>query len=420
MSAAPPWRTFIAENFPGYLLPASAAQALSAEEAARFLERVTGVPDQVGLLRAASTLSPRLGMLEEFALRALPELARSLPSRTDVREREWEGGFHGRLDVAATLGHHLAGRGTRFVTRSRYRNFDLPENQLVCAVAGRLLQLLSRLRQANVVGAVGWGAALGTCEGELRRLLSSTVLREVPVAAITTFHEQAAGAARRDVYRLALSWQRALREGLDVEDPATIARVVAEGALAPLDDPTKFELAVVVRLVQALVAVLDGREPGRWTHHRTLIMPGRRELAELRRDDGASVRVYYNQSFLDPGPCDHGAKHYFGLTGRLRPDATVVVSPRTGVTSACVLEVKLSPNRDYLLTGFHEAQLYRLEYRAQLGGWPQAILVTSEPLPGLPQRDHDVVAVGWDRWVPEEIAVGLLDRLHDPPSGLGT
>ncbi len=411
MSTTPPWQAFIAENFPGYLLPASAAHALSAEEAARFLERITGEPDQLGLLRAASTLSPRLGMLEEFALRALPELVRSLPSRTDVREREWEGGFHGRLDVAATLAHHLAGRRTRFVTRSRYRQFDLPENQLVATVADRLLLLLTRLRQANVVSSVGWGAGFAGCEGELRRLLTATVLRQVAPGAITAFHEQAAGAARREVYRLALAWHQALRDGLDTGEPATIARVVAEGALAPLEDPTKFELAVVVRLVQTLATALVQRQPGRWTIHRTLVMPGRRELADLRRDDGAWVRVYYNQAYLDPGPCDHGAKHYFGLTGRLRPDVTVVVSPRAGTTRACVLEVKLSPDRGYLLTGFHEAQLYRAEYRAQLGGWPQAILVASEPLPGLPHRDHDVVAVGWDRWVPEEIVVGLLEGL---------
>src|SRR4051794_41114596 len=115
MSDAPAsWQRFIAESFPGYLLPASARQALSAEEAARFLERITGQPDQLGLLRAATTLSPHLPMLEELALRALPELARSLPSRTEVHTREWEGGFHGRLDVGATLAHHLSGRRTRF------------------------------------------------------------------------------------------------------------------------------------------------------------------------------------------------------------------------------------------------------------------------------------------------------------------
>ncbi len=246
MNGPPAWQRFVAENFPGYLLPASALNALSAEEAARFLERITGEPDQLGLLRAASTLSPRLAMLEEFALRDLPELVRSLPSQTEVHQREWEGGFHGRLDIPATAKHRLMGRVTRFVTRARHRQFDLPENELVRAVATRLLELLTRLRQARIVSSAGWGAMFASCEGELRRLLSATVLRKVSVAPITGFHEQAARGARRDVYRRALLWHVALREGLDVDTPETIARVVAEGALAPLDEPTKFELAVVV------------------------------------------------------------------------------------------------------------------------------------------------------------------------------
>jgi len=407
MSAAEPWRAFIAEHFPGYLLPSSARQALSAEEAARFLERITGEPDQLGLLRAASTLSPRLARLEAFALHDLPLFVRSLPSRTDVLPREWDGGFHGRLDVPATVSHHLAGRRTRFVTRERRREFDLPENQLVVAVARRLLELLTRLRQAEVVSGAGWGATFAACEGELRRLLVATVLHEVPPSTITAFHEQAAGTARQEVYRAALAWHRDLREGLDEEDPTRIATVVAEGALAPLKDSTKFELAVVVRLVQALKTAVDGREPDRWQLRQTLVVPGRRELAELRREDGATVQVHYNQAVLEPGPCDLGAKHYLGQTGRMRPDITVIVKPPSGAARACVVEVKLSPDPRYHLEGFHEAQLYRAEYGAQLGGWPQAILVSSEPLRGLPRRGDDVVAIGWDRWVPEEVALSL-------------
>jgi hypothetical protein len=407
MSVAEPWRAFIAEHFPGYLLPSSARQALGAEEAARFLERITGEPDQLGLLRAASTLSPRVARLEAFALQDLPLFVRSLPSRTDVRPREWEGGFHGRLDVPATVSHHLAGCRTRFVTRERRREFDLPENQLVVAVARRLLELLTRLRRAEVVSTGGWGATFAACEGELRRLLTGTILREVPPSTITAFHEQTAGTARQGIYRAALAWHHDLREGLDVEDPARIARVVAVGALAPLVDSTKFELAVVICLVQALKAAVDGREPGRWELRQTLVLPGRRELAELRREDGASIQIHYNQVVLEPGPCDLGARHYLGQSGRMRPDVTVIVQPPSGPARACVVEVKLSPDPAYILQGFHEAQLYRAEYGSQLGGWPQAILVSSEPLRGLARRNDRVIAVGWDHWVPEEVATSL-------------
>lgn len=264
MTGEPGWASFLEEHFPGYLLPSSARQVLSEEAATRFLERITGRPDQLTLLRAVSTLSPRIAMLRDFALRELPELVRRLPARTESVRRDWEGGFQGRLDVRATLPFHLAGQRTHFVTRARTRRFDMPENVLVRAVAVRLLGLLERLRRASATASVGWGAELSTCEASLRHTLSATVLREVPDDVVTPFHEQAATMGRAPCYALALAWHRALRDGMDSRDEQTIAQVVAQGALAPLDMPTRFELAVVVRLVHALWTRLDVSEPGRW------------------------------------------------------------------------------------------------------------------------------------------------------------
>ena len=242
------------------------------------------------------------------------------------------------------------------MTRARRREFDLPENELVRAVCGRLLELLTRLRRAEVVGPAGWARGLPRLEGELQRLLNATVLREVPEVAMTPFHERAAESARREVYRLALDWHRDFRNGLDVDDPQTIARVVSEGALAPLCEPTRFELAVVVRLVQALEAGVERVSPGRWTLRRTLVMSGRREIAELVRDDGARVSVFYNQVVLDSGACDQGAMHYLGQSGRLRPDVTIVMRTSEGATRACVVEVKCSADPRYILSGLHESE----------------------------------------------------------------
>jgi len=78
------WERFIEEHFPGYLLPESATHALSEEAAARFLERISGRPDQLTRLPAASTLAPRMELLRELALVQLPDLVRRLPARTET------------------------------------------------------------------------------------------------------------------------------------------------------------------------------------------------------------------------------------------------------------------------------------------------------------------------------------------------
>lgn len=404
---APPWEDFVRAHFPGYLLPESAASALSVEEASLFLERLTGRPHELSLLRAVSTLSPRMEGLRDFVFRRLPDLVASLPSQAEIVRRDWEGGFQGHLDLRSTLAYRAMGQKTHFVTRARKRTFALPENVLVRAVAERLLGVLVDLRQAHVTGASGWGAEAQACEGRLRHLLSSTVLREVPAERVEAIHEQAAHAGRHPCHAAALDWHRALRQGLDADDPAEIARVVANGALRPLDGPTRFEIAVVMRLLQALWERLSREGEGEWTFHRCLVQRGRREVARFERRDGASVRVHYNQSHLESGPCDRGARHYFEHKGRLRPDVTVVVE-NGGKRSAAVIEVKESANIDTLLAGLHEAMLYRWEYAEHLTGWPKAILVASSPVRGAVREGDEVIAVGWNAWVPEGVIEGLL------------
>ncbi|HEX8439851.1 hypothetical protein [Archangium sp.] len=411
MSASAPWEAFLREHFPGYLLPESARTALTPEEASLFLERLTGRPHELALLRAVSTLSPHIEALRDFSLRLLPELVRALPAHTEVSRREWEGGFQGRLDVQRTLQYRMAGQRTRFVTQTRRRSFALPENVLVRHVAERLLHLLVDLRQAGVLRTSGgWGQEAQEFEGRLRHLLASTVLREVPLEPVGPRHEQAAHASRHPAYRAALAWHGLLREGLDSRSPEAIARVVARGALSPLEAHTRFEIAVLVRLLQALWSRLERTERGRWSFQRHLVHRRRNDVASFERDDGARLRVFYNQAWLDPGPSDQGVRHYLGHPGRLRPDVTVVTE-HGDFRSAAVLEVKLSERRDYLARGYQEAMLYRWEYAPHLKGWPKAILVTSSRISGELRVSDDVIAVGWEAWVPAQVVAGLLGGL---------
>jgi len=157
---------------------------------------------------------------------------------------------------------------------------------------------------------------------------------------------------------------------------------------------------------------VDEREPGLWTLHRTAILPDRREIADFERQDGARVRLFYNQVWLAPGPHDHGVRRYLGQQGRLRPDITVLVDlPAQGLRRAAVIEAKLSSDPEYLAQGYRQALLYSHEYAPELTGWPKAILVASSSVPGEPRREDDVIAVDWERWVPETVLDGLLEGI---------
>ncbi len=405
-----PWEGFLREHFPGYLLPESHRTHIDVEDAARFLEQLTGKPRQLHILLAASILSAHMESLKELALVQLPQLVRTLTARAEVHPKTWEGGYQGRLDVRATLAHHLSGETTRFVTRARRRRFDLPEQVLVRATVKWLLAVLAELRLAGVTACYGWSEEAQACEGHLRHLLEATTLREVPDERPGAFHLRAAELARHPCYHLARHWYLHLEE-LNTRNPERLAKLLAEGALVPLKDHTRFELAVAIRLLQALEEGLAQAQPGRWTLRRTLVVHGRKELAVFARDDGARVRLFYNQSSLDAGPVEEGSRHYLGQDGRMRPDLTLRVTAPGVPERAVVMEIKHSSRHDTLLGGYHEAQLYRLEYARWLTGWPKAVLIASGPIESTLRRGDDVIAVGWAQWVPEDVVHGLLAGL---------
>ncbi len=402
------WEAWLEDRFPGFLLPSSAHKAVSADEATRFLRRMmNGRPDQLRLLRVASLFaSPeRAEALERFTTRLLPDLVRRLPSTTRVERRVWQGGFQGRLDVRATLLEHMAGQRTTFITRARKRSFDLPESVLVRAVVRRLCAALHLLRKGGLHTSA-WGRRVTELGDPLQHMLLSTVLREVSDEPITGRHLQAAKAARHPCYEAARIWHGTLYDALDRDEPARTAKLLAEGALEPAEAETRFEVAVVLRFVEALWQRL---EPDGWQATHGLIATKRKDVATFTRE-GTEISVFYNQvPELPRGPRDRGVRHYFGSHQRWRPDFSVRVRSPGGPDQWTVGEVKYTPNANYMRVGYGEALGYRHEYSEALSGWPKAILVVPDGIVGAPSRDHEVVAVSWPNWPPRTVVAGVLE-----------
>lgn len=409
------WRDELREHFPGYLLPASVREALSREAAERFLARLSGQPDALELLLAASALSPAADDVRAFA-RELLLVARGLSPRTRVERVEIEGAIRGRLDLPATLRKRLAGGPHVLVSRVHSRHFEVPENVLLVVTANRLVGLLTRLKDSNLIpgdSKQGWGKGFRACAEDIRRALKSTILRDISVVPIQALHERAARAARHPAYGLALRLHESMKS-IDATDPALIAGLVANGALAPFDDPTRFEIAVLIRLGRSIDRVLNKRG---FAMSRALIKKDRDHVFEFS-SGGSCVRIHYNQvRFKSVGPRERGMRHYFGQRGRLRPDLTIEVLQDEKRLRAVVVEVKLSEDRKrYLKDGYHEALVYRAEYDKDLNGWPKAILVVSsqDAIKGAPRREDEVIAVSWKNWVPEIVLEGILQGVGEP------
>ncbi|EYF00529.1 hypothetical protein [Chondromyces apiculatus] len=435
MSQAP-WEAYLAARFPAYLLPEACHQRLPEAAAAQFLERLGGDPGQLGLLLAASLAARHAAVIEAFALEALPDLLQRHASRLDLAARAsrgssprpslrtFEGRLPGRLDVQATLRQRLAGRPTRFVTRAHALladrpgdpppPLDRPEDRLLHAAARRLLGLLTRLDAAGL--REGSSLVRGAdCMAAIGHALAHPALAAMPATPMPTpagrAEEDAAMAAPHPAYPLAARLHRALRQAEHTRDPALLAQIVADGALAPLRAPTRFELAVLLRLVEALDQALAARAPGRFHLRRTAVVQGRSEIAVLEASGGPRLRVLYNQACLPPGPHEVGVRWYLGQQGRLRPDITVLVEVPGAPVRALIVEAKLSGEPAYLAQGFQQALLYRLEYGPALTGWPRVVMVIPGHVAASAREHDDVVVTGWDGWVGETLLRGILDGL---------
>ena len=405
------WELALEKELWGWLLPSSERRVLTPEGAASALARLSGRPDHLALLRRASFLTKERERLGEFVFDCLPALVRALPSQTLVEERTWEGGFHGRLNIPATMALHNAGQRTRFVTRARRRDFALEENVFVVGVCVGLLGLLRRLTDEPQAKGTWLDGALGLADA-LDRCLLTTVLKEIPHEAIETRHRQAASGARHPAYRAAVTLWDSLQDALGFSAPERISALLAEGALWPIKLPKRFELAVLARLGAQLVA-WAGRRAG-WSVEQRIIQADRDEVLKLSGPEGQTLSLLYDQGQPGPSWRVEALKAYLGAASRPRPDISVIIErpgrPKRGV----LIEVKLSDNPDYIKAGFAEAIVYREENQALFTDerdWPQTILVTSRALLSEPRRDDPVIAVDWRRWVPEAVLEGIVSGL---------
>lgn len=397
---SPDWEEYVHRQCPGFLLPDAEQSALDVERARILLERLTRRPDQYELIATASILVAHRSQLRDLASRWLPDLVRNLPSRTQARRRTWSGGFQGRLDIPATLAARRGLDSTVFVTRQRLRTFDLLETVLIAHVARRLVGVLQDLRRRGVTSDVsGWSSDFSTIEGQLQSTLLRSRLADLSEEPVDDMHLRASRAARHPAYRIATKVAEDFRALVDQPDPATAARVVAGNALQATTRERRFELAVLIRWIEALWGHLQ-RQPGeRWTWERALVVPGRKEIAVFQESDGREIAVHFDNAVLGPGPRDLGVSRYLGGGGRIRPDITVLRRRNGQIDAVWPIEIKCSEDVGYLAHGYQEAQIYALEYGTwSAGSWPAAMLVVPRRCLAAPDPQDRVIAIGWPDW----------------------
>src|SRR4051812_21315560 len=131
------WQAYLEQQFPGFLLPHTERHRLTRAAAEAFLDRLGLGAPHLPDLRAMSLLAAHDAELHRLATYWLPDLARFLPSRMDVERRTWRGGFHGRLDIPATMQLHSGGGRPALLPPARPPRKYLPGNTFPRSPRGR-------------------------------------------------------------------------------------------------------------------------------------------------------------------------------------------------------------------------------------------------------------------------------------------
>ncbi len=347
-------------------------------------------------------------------LAALPNGIRR-PLTATARPRVTTQAVRGPIEWGATIRQRAVTGGLKhtFVVRPAQRRFDIPENQALAWLLGRLESLLHLAVSADVDASVsahevGWLGRISAGRAALATARRTSWLRaitpHVPDAATLC----ALRAARTVLYQQhipdAVEFVRRLTEHPTAED---VTALLAERYFEPQRDWQLFEVVVALRLARAFSAHSIGRRASR-----LLVGVGRAPYAHYDLGQAREVRLWYQTWPREAGSSAHTdarIRHRIAA-GPTRPDLVIEIVDRSGPrgqSELLVLELKATASATYLSEGLQQLLSYLADRPALLAHQPAGWLVapTSTAFAAAPQGDAELWVVSAD-----EVAAAAIAR----------
>lgn len=292
----------------------------------------------------------------------------------------------------------------QFVTRLPFRNFTLPENELVKWLIDDLTHTVSAIELR--LGSKSLPAQLLTIRNGCRDSTEHPWFKEVePPRTLAQHMVTAARRQRLPSYRLAANLAQRRSAYADRDRQArwnSILELLSANWLAPISDDDLFEL-------YALTLVLDALEKEAGLGLPTefgLAVPGRAHVAQYQKGSSV-VRVFFDQSpvvFLDAHSfqLDVLGVHYGVRMAPRRPDI-VVVHDQTKKRRVIFVEAKKSADAGYLSDSIYKGFGYITDFRtlwSDSPSNPKVVLLVPEDV-GL----NDGIGV-------DEVSVVLVSSLN--------
>jgi len=370
------WEAWLAERFPRYLLREARGSARSPEHVARALERLSGTPGAWVTLAELGFLLDPAGETEAFVLNGVPAFLRRILPTTVRRIEESQGRIRGRTDWSRTLQLRRRTRDPSwFVGVVPERTFETPGAIVIRFLLEQIVRAISDLRPGDLSGASGWLRSLSQMHLVATQCLQHAALREIPLRRPAESERLHCAQSHEPALRQAARVLGFYEELLPTPRGHALQRTVERFALAPTDEPRRFELFTLLAVLDALDGILPG-----WDRNDELVLPERKAVASWSKG-ASSVRVYYDQG-TPPGTHADAIQHYLGDTASIRPDLRLVLTTAVD-RRELYLDAKCSTDPSYLA----QSHLKMLGYLADrpgvfLGPGPRVIITTPRAIKG--------------------------------------
>lgn len=397
---SPAWEEWLSGRFAGFLLPDAGGGSRSPEHVREALARLTGRPGALSTLAELSfLLDPELGT-QELILDLVPRLLRHVYPQTHRVVDERRGSARGRIDWARTLELRMRTRDRSWFTGvSPKRSFATPELLLIRFLLERVLSCIAGLARGVLDPKPGWQGDLAALHTAATGARAHAAMRDLPVTRPTGDQRRACAQSRDPIVRAAV--RVVANHDRLLPDPDALEATVARFALAPLDVNKRFELYVLLRVMD----VLDGELRG-FQREDDLIQTRRSAVARWELP-GGTLSLFYDQS-PEAGLHADVTQHYLGNSGAVRPDVRLAFQTPSG-TRELYLDAKNSVKMSYLT----HSHLKMLGYVADaptrfVEPGPKVILVTPREVVGEPRLEDAVSYVAAEDCGAEGRLRGLL------------
>jgi hypothetical protein len=321
-----------------------------------------------------------------FVNETAPSILSRLSKSSTKETVTLRGKIKGKVMWSKTVTSRYASGGdpSLFVCQQRSSVFDLPENRVFLYVLKQIQHFAVNILGSKVTDNIEWeiknkekwSSIIHSIGVQSAKLLRNPFVREISdiynlSEKVIQETEKARGTSYSELAETARSLYKSTQQPMDF-----LYQKLSTHLLLPLNQDVLYEIAVLYKIIE------HTKEKG-WSEKTINLIGGGSKIISRFRKKNVVMNIHYQslpQNFYGNSKYKDMMNHYSIDAGFRRPDIILEWIRADGERRYCIVEVKRSENRTYLIDGLYKLLGYIKDFEEVFSGTP----------------DSKGILVGWD------------------------